>query len=113
MLNQVPEGVVWAIMLLPLSSFAAISLASLLGLTASGRWSPRYSGYLPVATIAVAFLLSLWVLDRAIQEDGARLGFGGHEWVVVEPLRMNIGLTVDGLTAVMLIVVTAVSLLVQ
>ena len=37
MLDQVPEGAVWAIMLLPLGSFAVISLVSLLGLTASGR----------------------------------------------------------------------------
>ena len=109
MLNQAPEGVVWAIMLLPLGSFAVISLVSLLGLTASagggpasggsGRWSARYSGYLTVASIAAAFLLSLWVLDSAIDADGARFGFGSHQWVAVEPLRVNIGLTVDGLTA--------------
>src|SRR3990172_4874466 len=113
MLDQVPEGVVWAIMFLPLGSFAVISLVSLLGLTGSGTWSPRYSGYLTVASIAAAFLLSLWVLDSAIDADGARFGFGSHQWVVVEPLRVNIGLTVDGLTAMMLIVVTSVSLLVQ
>src|SRR3990170_9155104 len=113
MLNQVPEGVVWAIMLLPLGSFAVISLVSLLGLTTSGRWNARDSGYLTVAAIGVAFLLSLWVLDSAIEADGARLGFESHQWVVVGPLRVNIGLTVDGLTAVMLIVVTSVSLLVQ
>ncbi len=113
MLNQVPEGAVWAIMLLPLGSFAVISLVSLLGLTASGRWNVRLSGYLTVAGIAAAFLLSLWVLDSAIEADGARLGFGSHQWVVVEPLRVNIGLTVDGLTAVMLVVVTSVSALVQ
>ena len=113
MLNQVPEGIVWAIMLLPLGSFAVISLASLLGLTASGRWNARFSGYLTIASIAVAFLFALWVLDSAIEADGARFGFGSHQWVVVEPLRVNIGLTVDGLTAVMLVVVTSVSLLVQ
>ena len=109
MLSQVPEGVVWAIMLLPLGSFAVISLASLLGVTGSGRWSGR----LTVASVAAATLLSLWVLDSAIQADGSRLGFGGHEWVVVGPLRVEIGLTVDGLTAVMLVVVTSVSTLVQ
>ena len=113
MLSQVPEGAVWAIMLLPLGSFAIISLASLLGLTGSGRWSSRLSGYLTIASVAGAFLLSLWVLDGAIEADGARFGFGAHEWVTVGPLRVNIGLTVDGLTAVMLVVVTSVSTLVQ
>lgn len=113
MLNEVPEGVVWAIFLLPLGSFAVISLAALLGLTHSGRWDARLSGYVTVAAIAASFLLSLWVLDSVLQEDGARIGFAAHEWAVVEPLRVEIGLTVDGLTAIMLVVVTSVSLLVQ
>ena len=62
MLNQIPEGVVWAILFLPLGSFAAISLAALLGLTGSGpstgtgaRWDARLSGYLTIAAITVSF----------------------------------------------------------
>jgi len=113
LLDQVPEGVVWAIFFLPLGSFAAISTAALLGLTGSGRWQARFSGYLTIAAIAGSFLLSLWVLDSVLQEDGARIGFSSHEWAVVEPLRFDIGVTVDGLTAIMLLVVTSVSLLVQ
>jgi len=113
LLDQVPEGVVWAIFFLPLGSFAAISAAALLGLTRSGRWESRFSGYLTIAAIAGSLLLSLWVLDSVLQEDGARIGFGAHQWAVVEPLRFEIGVTVDGLTAIMLLVVTAVSLLVQ
>ncbi|MFB3052473.1 MAG: proton-conducting transporter membrane subunit, partial [Dehalococcoidia bacterium] len=113
MLNQVPEGVVWAILFLPFGSFAVISLAALLGLTRTGTWEARLSGYLTMAAIAASFLLSLWALDSVLQEDGARIGFDAHEWVVVGPLRVDIGVTVDGLTAIMLIVVTSVSLLVQ
>ena len=119
MLNQIPEGVVWAIFFLPLGSFAVISLVALLGLTrpatGSGRavWNVRLSGYLTIAAIATSFLLSLWVLDSVVQEDGARIGFGAHEWAAVGSLEVDIGVTVDGLTAIMLIVVTSVSLLVQ
>jgi NADH-quinone oxidoreductase subunit L len=100
-------------MLLPLGSFAVIALVSFLGLTASGAWRPRHSGYLTIATILVSFLLSLWALDSAIDADGARVGFDAHEWLAVGPLEVNIGITLDGLTAIMLIVVTSVSLLVQ
>jgi len=100
-------------MLLPLGSFAIITLVSFLGLTANGRWSPRYSGYLTIAAIFVAFLCSLWALDSAIDADGARVGFDGHKWVVVGGLDVHIGVTLDGLSAIMLVVVTSVSLLVQ
>ena len=111
-MNQVPEAIVWAILILPLGSFAVISLASLL--SASGtRWNPKLSGYITIASIGLAFLFSLWVLDSVLDTDGEPLPFSPHQWVVVDTLRMNVGLTVDGLTAIMLIVVTAVSLLVQ
>ncbi|MBI1885584.1 MAG: NADH-quinone oxidoreductase subunit L [Chloroflexi bacterium] len=113
MLNQVPEAVVWAIFFLPLGSFAVISLAALLSVGGAIRWNPKLSGYITVAAIAVAFLFSLWVLDSVLQEDGRPIGFASHEWVRVGDLTVNIGLTADGLAAVMLIVVTSVSLLVQ
>jgi NADH-quinone oxidoreductase subunit L len=120
-LDRVPEGIVWAIMLLPLASFAVISLVSFLGLTTDRTseggpppvWTPRHSGYVTIAAIALSFVFALWALDGAIDADGARIGFDAHEWVVVEPLEINIGITLDGLTAIMLVVVTSVSLLVQ
>jgi NADH-quinone oxidoreductase subunit L len=120
-LDHVPEGIVWSIMLLPLGSFAVISLVSFLGLTtdraAEGApppiWPSRFSGYVTIAAIALSFVFALWALDSAIDTDGARIGFDPHEWVVVEPLEINIGITLDGLTAIMLVVVTSVSLLVQ
>jgi NADH-quinone oxidoreductase subunit L len=112
-LSTIPEGFVWAIMFLPFGSFAVITLVSFLGLTREGSWSPRNSGYITIAAILVAFLLSLWALDSAIDADGARVGFGAHKWVVVDGLDVRIGITLDGLSAIMLIVVTSVSLLVQ
>jgi len=117
-LDRIPEGAAWAIMLLPLGSFSLISLVSLLGLTRGdeGRaaaWPARYSGLVTTTAIALSFLLSLWALDGALDADGARVGFDPHEWVVVEPLDINVGITLDGLTALMLVVVTSVSLLVQ
>jgi NADH-quinone oxidoreductase subunit L len=117
-LSEIPEGVVWAILFLPLGSFALIALASFLGLTRGDgarppAWDARLSGYLTIAAVASAFLLSLWALDSVIEADGARIGFDSHEWAVVGPLRVDIGITLDGLTAIMLVVVTSVSLLVQ
>jgi NADH-quinone oxidoreductase subunit L len=119
-LDQIPEGAVWAIMLLPLASFALISLAAFLGLTNDRRpdgpgpvLSPRLSGYLTIVAIGISFLLSLWALDGVLDSDGARIGFDAHEWVVIGTLNVEIGITLDGLTGIMLVVVTSVALLVQ
>src|SRR5437867_827435 len=100
-------------MLLPLGSFAVISLVSFSGLTRDSTWSPRHSGYVTLVAILTAFVLSLWALDSAIDADGARVGFDAHKWVVVGGLDVHIGITLDGLSAIMLVVVTSVSLLVQ
>ena len=120
-LDPIREGFVWAIMLAPLCAFAVIAGVSFLGWTADRRheggpgprWNPRLSGYLTIAAIAVSFVLSLWAVDSVVEADGAGVGFAPHEWVLVEPLRIDIGITLDGLTGVMLVVVTGVSLLVQ
>jgi NADH-quinone oxidoreductase subunit L len=118
LLDPIKEWAVWAIMFLPLGSFAIITLVSFFGLTstADGRqpaWKASYSGYLTIAAMLGAFLLSLWAFDTAVDADGARLGFDSHEWLVIGDLEINIGVTLDGLSAVMLVVVTGVSLLVQ
>ena len=105
MLNTVPEAAVWAIFLVPVSSFVIIGLVA-------RRW-PQLCAYLTIAAVATSFLLSLWVLDSAIDAEGHRIGFGTHEWLTIGSLTINLGLTVDGLTAVMLMVVTSVSLMVQ
>ena len=110
MLPEVPEGVVWAILLLPVGSLITVLLAT--------RPLPRWSGYITIASIGLAFVFSLWVLDSVIDADGHPLAFRTHEWLTLTPpfgqeLVVNLGLRVDGLTAIMLVVVTSVSLLVQ
>ena len=110
MLPEIPEGAVWSILLLPIGSMVAIALWT--------RPNPRSSGYVTIGTIGLAFLFSLWVLDSVIEADGRALPFMSHEWLtIVSPagndLVVNLGLRVDGLTAIMLVVVTSVSLLVQ
>jgi NADH-quinone oxidoreductase subunit L len=110
MLPEIPEGVVWSILLLPISALVVNLLLP--------RSEPRWSGYVSIAGIAIAFLFALWALDSVIDRDGAALAFQSHEWLRITPpvgneLIVNLGLRVDGLTAIMLIVVTSVSLLVQ
>ena len=96
LLPTMPEGVVWAIFFLPLGSSAAISV--FLG------FRPAWAGYATVGAIGLAFLFSLWALDSAIDADGVRLAFLPHGWLTFGPVEINLGLRVDGLTAIMLVV---------
>jgi NADH-quinone oxidoreductase subunit L len=105
MLGMVPEGVVWAIFALPLLSLGVILFLP--------RSQARLAGHVAAGLIGVAFLLSLWVLDSSLQNDGLRLEFASEEWLRVADLSISVGLNVDGLTAIMLVVVTSVSFLVQ
>ncbi|HXG42236.1 MAG TPA: NADH-quinone oxidoreductase subunit L [Dehalococcoidia bacterium] len=113
MFDPIPEAAAWAIVLLPLASFAIIALASLLSASGVRLWRPAWSGYLTVLAIAAALALSVWALDSAVQSDGHAVGFAPHEWVTVGPLTVDIGFRLDGLSALMLVVVTGVSLMVQ
>ena len=62
--------------------------------------------------VLVSFLISAWVL-YAVAVDGARFNATIYEWMRVGPLKMEIGFLVDGLTAMMMAVVTFVSLMVH
>ena len=77
MLPEIPEGVAWSILLLPIGSLLAILLLT--------RPNPRLSGYATIAAIGTAFLFSLWALDSSIDSDGAALAFRTHEWLTITP----------------------------
>ena len=116
-LPAVPEGVVWAILFLP--------IASLLIVTFITKPYPKLSGYVTIAAIGTAFLFALWTLDSVIDSDGHALAFGSYRWLEISTsnsilrqvggpnLVIDVALRIDGLSAIMLVVVTSVSLLVQ
>ena len=106
MIETVPEWLVWLIFFLPVVSFVTI----VGGFT---RSHSKWPGYIAAACIGAAFLLSLWVLDSSIQEDGHRLAFGSSEWLRIGELEVRVGLNIDGLAALMMVVVSGVSFLVQ
>jgi NADH-quinone oxidoreductase subunit L len=117
LLPDVPEGIVWAILLLPVGSLVTIGFLT--------RPYPKLSGYVTIAAIFTAWLFALWTLDTVIDHDGHRLAFGTYEWLSIstdntilervagQSLQIDLALNIDGLSAIMLVVVTSVSLLVQ
>ncbi|MGH2578167.1 MAG: NADH-quinone oxidoreductase subunit 5 family protein, partial [Actinomycetota bacterium] len=93
----------WMVALLPL-------IASAVTLFVGKRW-PGKSWIYGVAGVGTSFALSLGALWHFVQ--GGEAYESSVTWFTVGPLHLELGQYVDGLTAVMLIVVTAVSLAVH
>ena len=97
----------------PLAPLAGAVLAGIFGTTFGGNWiGRRLSHTLTILGVLVAFILSAMTL-KSVAVDGARFNETIYEWMVVGGLRMEIGFLVDGLTAMMMCVVTFVSLMVH
>lgn len=102
--QTIPEGAVWGIFILP--------LAALLLIIFSPHWK-ALPGVIAALAMGAALALSLWALDSVDQANGGRIVFPLHEWLHVGPVNIDAGINLDGLTAIMLVVVTSVSFLVQ
>jgi len=97
----------------PLAPLVGSLLAGILGTQFGGNWiGRRLSHTLTILGVAVAFVLSAITL-KSVALDGARFNATIYEWMVVGGLKMEVGFMVDGLTAMMMCVVTFVSLMVH
>ena len=96
----------------PLAPLAGALLAGVLGTQFGGNWiGRRASHFLTILGVLIAFIISFKTLLAVI--DGARFNATIYEWMVLGGLKMEVGFLVDGLTAMMMCVVTFVSLMVH
>jgi len=102
------------------STLLAVPLAPLVGSTLAGLFGTRFGGNwigrrlthtLTILGVLVAFVLSAMTLKNVI--DGARFNETLYTWMVVGGLKMEVGFLIDGITAMMMCVVTFVSLMVH
>ncbi|NVM91449.1 NADH-quinone oxidoreductase subunit L [Variovorax sp. SG517] len=103
------------------STLLAVPLAPLVGAALAGVFGTKFGGNhigrkvthsLTILGVLVAFIISAMTLKSVIA-DGARFNQTIYEWMVVGGLKMEVGFMVDGLTAMMMCVVTFVSLMVH
>ncbi len=111
------ELTIWLIILLPAFAFVFNGLVL--------RWLPEYSvgsfrltsnksdlaGWLTVAAVGVSFILSFLALLKVVS-DGTQQ-FEMHSWIAIAGVDIQFGIMLDQLTAIMLVVVSGVSFLVQ
>ncbi len=100
---------------------AAVPLAPLFGALVAGILGTKFGGNsigrrasqsFAIFGVLVAFILSAVTL-KSVAFGGARFNETLYTWMVVGGMKMEIGFLVDGLTAMMMCVVTFVSLMVH
>jgi NADH-quinone oxidoreductase subunit L len=96
------------LLVVPLAPLAGALVSGLFG-KAVGR---RGAHTLTVLGVLISFILSMMVL-KSVAVDGARFNATIYEWMVIGSLKMEIGFLIDGLSAMMMCVVTFVSLMVH
>ena len=102
-----------ALLAVPLAPLAGALAAGILGTSFGGNWiGRRLSHTLTILGVLVAFIISAMTL-KSVAIDGARFNETLYTWMNVGGLKMEIGFLVDGLTAMMMCVVTFVSLMVH
>jgi len=102
-----------ALLAVPLAPLVGALAAGILGTSFGGNWiGRRLSHSLTILGVLVAFIISAMTL-KSVAVDGARFNETLYTWMNVGGLKMEIGFLVDGLTAMMMCVVTFVSLMVH
>src|SRR5262245_32081207 len=107
---MIPEGAVWAIWALPVAAFLLISV---LIPTQIFRRVPLLAAGIALVAMFGSFVLSVWAITDVWREGGEAVSYGSHVWLELGTLTVEMGIHLDGLTAMMLVVVTSVSFLVQ
>ena len=95
----------WIIPVLPFLAFACIGLIL-------HRW-PKVSAAVSILAIGASFMLSALVALKVFSGDPGQVFEMSVRWLSMPGLKVDMGIMIDPLTAVMLIVVTTVALLVQ
>jgi len=100
------------LLIIALAPLAAATLVGLFGSSFIGGMSRSVAHSLCSAGVATSFVLSAWVLWQ--QLNGAPVHDAAvYTWMVSDGLRFEVGFLVDRLTALMMVVVTFVSLMVH
>ncbi len=104
-----PSQLIWLIFLLPVFSFIIIAFF----VRPFVKQESRVAGYITITALTGSLALSIWVLTAVMAAPHHQLPVPDISWLVVGELNIHLGLMVDSLTAVMLVVVTVVSLMIQ
>ena len=99
------------------SVYLAIPLASLTGAIIAGFFGKIIgragAHWVTIIGVGVSFLLSLIVLKDVVLDGAAIYNQSVYVWMISDGIRFEVGFLIDSLTALMIVVVTSVSLMVH
>ncbi|HJX03612.1 MAG TPA: NADH-quinone oxidoreductase subunit L [Dehalococcoidia bacterium] len=104
-----PNFVPWLIFLMPVLSLVLIAFV----MRPFFKAYPKLCGYITIGAIGISCAISIWVLLAVMQSPHHLLEMPSFHWLTVGSMDISVGLLLDPLTAVMVVVVTFVSLMVQ
>ncbi len=97
--------------------YLAIPLASLFGAVVAGLFGRQIgragAHWVTILGVATSFVLSLLVLKHLLLDGGAVYNQAVYTWMISDGIRFEVGFLIDNLTALMMVVVTGVSLMVH
>lgn len=97
----------------PLAPLAGSALAGIFGTALGGNKFGRGASHsLTILGVLLSFIISAMVFQSVVFE-GARFDQTIYEWMVIGGVKMEIGFLIDSITAMMMCVVTFVSLMVH
>ena len=101
------------LLMVPLAPLLGSALAGILGTALGGRRIGRgVSHSVTILGVFISLVISAMTL-YSVAVEGARFNETLYTWMVVDGFKMEVGFLVDGLTAMMMCVVTFVSLMVH
>ncbi len=97
--------------------YLAIPLASLFGAVVAGLFGRQIgragAHWVTILGVATSFVLSLLVLKHLLLDGGEVYNQAVYTWMISDGIRFEVGFLIDNLTALMMVVVTGVSLMVH
>jgi len=106
---MIPYQLIWLIMLLPLGAFIVNGLL----LRPFVKPKSKVYGYITMGAIAVSAAFSVWALISVMSTADKQIAVPDVSWITIGTFNFHIGMMIDQLSAVMVVVVSVVSLMVQ
>jgi NADH-quinone oxidoreductase subunit L len=106
---MIPYQPVWLIMLLPVFAFVFNGLI----VRQFIRRESKVYAYVTILAIGLSAVFSIWALFSVMSADSHEIAVPPVSWVVIGNFHFHVGLIMDQLSAVMAVVVSVVSLMVQ